>query len=296
MLVAMALMWSPSFLFIKLGLDGFAPVTLAMLRLAIAAVVMYTIMRARGLRLPKSLESWKYIFLMSMFANAIPFVLFPLGEMYADSGAASVMNASTPIFTVVFAHWLIAEEKMRPIKMIGIALGFFGIVLMFLPAIMEVSYDYSTAWGLAAFAGAAMCYGASNIVAKKKLVALEPLSVSTSQFIISSSVLALVAVVFESPFSSPAGAVPVYSLLALAIIGTVLPYLIYYKLIARTSATYVSYVTFVMPPLGLLLGIVILDENPTWHSFAGCLMILLSVLILNNITERSSARKKQILN
>lgn len=292
MLFSMAMMWAPSFLFIKLGLRGFGPVTFGFLRLVIAGGVMYVIMKLRGLSFPRIPGIWKYIAGMAFTSSALPYVLFPLGEMYAESGAAAVMNGTTPIFTAILAHIFIAEERMSPIKLAGIFIGFAGIVLMFLPALLEADYDIKVAWGLAAFALAALCYGVSGVIAKKKLTALTPIVASTGQFVLAAVMLLPAAFLFERPFESPGGLVPVSGLLAIALIGTVAAYIIYYKLIATASATYVSFVTFVMPPFGLILGIIFLDEAPTWHSYFGCVLILTSVLIVNNLKAISRWRSR----
>ena len=283
LLIAVAMMWSPSFLFIKVGLRGFEPVTFGMLRLLLAALVMYAILRIRGKKLPRDGKTIFQIGLMALTANAIPFILFPIGEMYAESGIAAIINSTTPVFTVIFAHIWLHDERLDIVNATGIFFGVFGVGLMFVPT-LEGGWEFNVvALGVLAFLGASACYGISNIIAKRFLLSYDRQMVATTQFIISTAVLVPVAFLFESPFASTPDLASGSSLLALAIIGTVLPYLLYYRFIASAGATYVSFVTFIMPPIGIALGVVFLDEQLTWHAYAGCALILVSVMTVNNI-------------
>ncbi len=281
MLFTLAGMWAPSFLFIKIGLQGFEPITLGFFRLLLSAVLMYGILRWNRLSLPSTWKEWKYIAAMGLTANAIPFVLFPFGEQYAESGAASVINGTTPIFTAIFAHLFIANERMNARRIGGIAVGFAGIVVMFLPSFLKKEFQHDSPWGLAAFGVAALLYGLAGIIAKKKLTVFPPLVVSTGQFVSASAMLLPVSFIVESPLSSRPTFAATASVAFLAVVGTVAAYILYYRFIATANITFVALTTFLMPPLGLILGIIFLKEHPSMFSFLGCALILASVFILN---------------
>lgn len=286
-------MWAPSFLFIKIGLGGFPPLTLAALRLSLAAVLMLGVLRIRGIRLPRAHATWKDFLIMGFFANALPFALFSLGEQYADSGMASIINGTTPIFTALFAHLAIREERLTPVAVTGVLIGFAGVLVIFLPQIDSAFSGSHAVFGLAAFAIASTSYGVSTVFARLRLRGQPPLVTPAGQFITSSMLLLPVALIVEQPFCIQPDAAELASLVILALFGTVIAYLIFYRLIADNPATFVSYVTYILPPGGVVLGMVFLDEQPGWSAAAGCALVLSGVMIVNGLfTRRIPATEK----
>lgn len=282
-LLLLASMWAPSFLFIKIGLGGFPPVTLAATRLTVAAVLMLVVLRVRRVSLPRDGASWFRFAVMGLTANAFPFAMFSIGEMHADSGLAAILNGTTPIFTAVFAHFALKGERLAPRVVSGILLGFAGVLLIFVPRLQATAVGDTAVIGLVMFAAAAASYGVSTVWAKRHLHGYPPFVTPAAQFVTSSAMLLPVAFLFERPLAITPSWEAIGSVLILAVVGTVLAYLVFYRLLVHVTATWISYVTYILPPVGLLLGIVFLGETPGAWAWAGCGTILLGVMVMNGL-------------
>lgn len=281
-LMFLAMLWGPSFLFIKVTVAEIPPLTLVMGRVGIAALLLYLILRLRGHNLPRLGQIWGHFAVMGFFVNALPFVLFSWGEQYIDSALAAILNGTTPLFTIVLAHFFLADDRVTSTKLTGVLLGLAGLVLLIGPSF--VGGLQATTWGLLAVAVAAASYGIGMVYARKNLRNLPPLIGPTAQLIMATLYILPLALVIERPFelSMPPWSV-IGSWLALAVLGTALAFVVYYRLMEQTSATYLSMVTYLVPLFGLTLGVVILDEQLTWNAYVGCGLILLGVMVVNGI-------------
>lgn len=286
LLLALALLWTPSFIFIKIGIEDIPPLTLATLRLGIAAGILYVVLRLRGGSIPRSWEIWRKMLMMGFLAGALPYAMFSLGEQYAPSALAAILNGTTPIFTAIFAHIFIKEERLTRRKLIGVLVAFSGIVMIFVPGLLGVSNLGGSIWGLLAFMIAAVSYGVSLVYGRKNLVGLPPLVGPTMQLLGGGLILLPAALMVEGVLDHVPALPSLGALLFLAIFGTAIAYVLYYKILERTSATFLSLVTYFLPPAGALLGVIFLDEELAWNAVAGCLLVILGVLSINNIVGR----------
>lgn len=290
-LILLAALWSPSFLLIKVAVDdGMPALTLSALRVAIAAAAMLVFLRVRGGGLPRGAAVWRRVAPMGIFATAVPFSLFSWGEQHADSGLAAILNGSTPLFTVVFAFYFLRSERITPGRAAGILVGFGGIVLTFWPRVLA-GLDGGTggrmeAAGLLAFTLAAACYGGTIVYARRALMAMPPLVAPTMQLLIAAGAMLPVAVALERPWHATPGLAAWGAIAALGVFGTAIAYVVFYGLIARTSATFASLVTYFLPPAGIALGAIILDEQIGWHAVVGGALIIVGVLIARTKRER----------
>jgi len=289
-LFLLASLWSPSFLFIKIGLGGFPPLTLAASRVGIAATLLWIFLRLSGRTLPRSPSLWRRFLFMGLFGNAIPFALFCLGETRADSGPAAILNSTTPIFTVLLAHVFISDERLSGARIGGVLIGFAGILVMFFPSLQGGFLRSGTFWGYVAFTGAALCYGITNVYARRYLRDVPARVSATAQLISASILLWPVAVAIERPFAIRPGTGPLLAVLALAVIGTALAMTLFFDLMRKTSATFVSMVTYIIPPAGIALGAVFLHEHVGWNHLAGCYLILVGVMVVNGVLVRTVRR------
>ncbi len=289
-LIFLAALWSPSFLFIKYGLEGFPPVTLAMLRLAVAAAASWGALRLSGHVLPRAASWWRPFLLMGLFGNAIPFALFCAGETQAESGMAAILNSTTPIFTVLLAHMFLHDERLTASRLAGILLGFAGILTLFWPELRGGFLLSGRFWGFGAFAIAALCYGISTVYARQVLRDVPARISSTAQLICAAALLVPVSFVFERPFASAVSVRSVGAVLWLALVGTALAYALYYDLLRRTNATFVSMVTYIIPPGGIALGALFLGEELHWTALGGCALILLGVVVVSGVFRRGWRR------
>jgi drug/metabolite transporter (DMT)-like permease len=285
-LLLLASLWGPSFLFIKIAVEDFPPMTLVAIRLTIAAMVLYTILRLNGKNLPAGWDFWKKFLVMGFFANALPFTLFSFGEQFADSGAASIVNGTTPIFTVLIAHFFVSDERLNLSRLGGVLIGFVGILLIFFSDFQALLRGEGltggmTTIGLLAFILAAACYGVAIIYGRLQLRGLPPLVGPAAQLICSSGMILPMAIIFEKPFQLTPGLPAIGSSLILGFFGTAMAYLVYYKLIDSAGATFISLVTYLLPPIGVVLGVIFLNERPGWYSLVGLTFIILGVMVVN---------------
>ncbi len=294
-LLVLASLWGPSFLFIKIAVKDFPPMTLVAIRLSTAAIVLYSILRVNGKNLPATWDFWKKFLIMGFFANALPFTLFSFGEQFADSGAASILNATTPIFTVIFAHFFVADERFTLSRLGGVLVGFVGILFIFYPAFQSLLRGEGLTGGkdtigLLAFILASSSYGISLVYARLNLRGFPPLVGPTAQLIAAAVLIIPLALLVEKPFHLTPSLPALSSLLALGFFGTAAAYFVYYKLIDSAGATFISLVTYLLPPIGVLLGVIFLAEKPGWYSLVGLTLIILGVMVVNGVAASTWKR------
>jgi drug/metabolite transporter (DMT)-like permease len=219
---------------------------------------------------------------VGLFSNALPFVLFSWGEQYIDSALAAIFNCSTPLFTIILAHFFLADDRINAGKLMGILVGFAGLLLLIGPALL--AGFQATTWGLIAVACAAACYGIAIVYTRRNLRGLKPLVGPTTQLTVATAYLLPLSLLIDQPFRLPMPGWAAWgSLLALAIFGTALAFVVYYRIIENTSATYLSMVTYMVPIFGVALGVIVLGEELSWNVYLGCGLILSGVMIVNGL-------------
>ncbi len=290
LLIALACCWSPSFLFIKIAIEFVPPFTLIFLRVAMAAALLYLVLKFKKINLPTTKNAWKNFTIMGFFSCAFPFALFAVGEQFIDSSLASIINGSTPLFTLIIAHFFIQNDRLSKTKFYGSIIGFFGLFVLVAPTLFQA---HATIPGIIAVTCAAASYGIGIVYTKKNMQNSKPLATATAQLIMSSLFL-LPFSLMENPFAiQQISGAAVFSIISLAILGTVIAFIIYYQLISATSATYVSAVTYIMPIFGMILGATILAEQLTWNSYVGSSLILLGVMTVNGVFGNLDLIKKK---
>lgn len=293
LLLILASLWGPSFLFIKIAVAEVPPITLAALRIGIAAVLLFVFLYARGGRLSKSTTFWRHVTIAGFFAHALPFALINWGETYIASGLASILNGLTPLFTIVIAHFMLDDDKMNFRKVVGTIIGFGGLLLLIAPS-LSMSME-ATVLGILAVSIGAISYGLAMAYSRKFLTKAKPLHAPTAQLLVATVYLIPLSFIVDGGAElnlfvlSPA---VLWSILALATFGTAVAFVIYYKIIEVASASYLSLVTYLMPVYGVLLGIIFLNESLSWHAYAGAGLIIFGVMIANNTIPIEYKRPK----
>jgi drug/metabolite transporter (DMT)-like permease len=283
-LLFLAALWGPSFLFIKVAVADIPPLTLVVGRVGIAGISLYLILRAQGRNLMPWGQVWAHLAVVAVVQNALPFVLFGWGEQYIDSGLAAILNGTTPLFTLMLAHFFTHDDRLTPTKAVGTVIGFGGLLFLIGPSLL--AGVQATVWGLLAVTIASASYGVAIIYSRRHLRGLPPLVGPASQLLLAALFMIPLALLFERPFELPAPSWPALgSLLALSIFGTALAFVVYYYLIERVSATYVSMVTYLVPIFGVILGVLVLNERLGWNAYLGCALILLGVMIVNGVVR-----------
>ena len=289
-LLLLAALWGPSFLFIKVAVGEIPPFTLVTGRVGVAAALLYLFLRLRGRALPRSGRLWGYFAVAGFFSNALPFTLITWGEIHIDSAVAAILNGTTPLFTILLAHLFTSDDRLNGTKVVGVLLGFGGLIVLIAPALVEGFH--ATTWGLIAVAVAAASYGVATVYTRQKLRGLPPLAAPTAQLTMATLFLIPLALLIEQPFSRPLPAwTALGSLLALAVIGTAMAFVLYYRLLEKLTATSISMVTYLVPVIGVFLGVAVLNEQPGWNAYAGCALILVGVMVVNGVFKGVNWRR-----
>ena len=283
-LFVLAALWGPSFLFIKIAVHEIPPLTMVVGRVGIAALILIIILRLQGRRLPKLGPVWIHFAVMGLVQNALPFTLFNWGEQYIDSALAAISNGATPLFTILFAHIFVSDDRITPGKMVGVLVGFGGLIVLIAPSLtggME-----ATSWGLIAVVVASISYGVAMVYSRLNLRGMPPLVAPTAQLTVATLYMIPLSLLIERPYTLPMPSLAAAgSLFVLAAFGTALAFVIYYRLIEQANASFVSMVTYVIPVFGVFLGVVVLNETLTWNAYVGCALILAGVMVVNGVFQ-----------
>lgn len=284
LLLALSVLWGGSYFFAKIALAEIGPFTLAFLRVSIAALALHVVVRAAGLRMPgvrarKDRRLWLAFFGMGLLNNAIPFSLIFWGTAAITSGLAAILNAMTPIFTVLVAHGLTADEKLTPARATGVLAGFAGVVVLIGPDMLAGLG--TNALAQLACVAAALVYAFAGIFGRR-FKALPPLVTACGQVSASSILVLPVAALIERPWQAvPPGAVTWGAIVALALVSTALAYIIFFRILGTAGATNLLLVTFLIPVSAILLGTLILGERIEPRQLAGMAFIGLGLAAID---------------
>lgn len=290
-MIALTCMWSPSFLFIKLALESFGPLTIAAFRVTIAAIVLIAILYFRGGTLPKEPRFWLRAGLMALFASAAPFYLFSFAEQSIDSALAAILNGTSPMFTALFATLFFPSDRLTVQKMVGILLSSTGLAVLFAPNI--AGGLHGSFIGILAATLACICYSISHIYGKKYFGNEKPFVAPTAQIVMSSVYLLPLAFWIEQPLSLTTFSwSSIAGVLGLALFGTVFAFILYYKLLEISGPTAISTVACFFPVGGMLLGFYFLGESFTWLHLLASSMILAGLIAVNEVIQRPALRPR----
>jgi drug/metabolite transporter (DMT)-like permease len=279
-LLLLGLIWGASYLFIKLAVAELAPAQLVAARLLVATVTLLLPLQLRGPGLPRGRTLWRDLFVMGLLSSAVPFTLISWGETNVPSGIAAVLNATTPLFAVVFAHALVPEERLNPRSGLGVLVGFAGTAVLIGPDLASLAA--ASALGELAVVGASACYAAAAVWARLRLRG-EPLALATGQMAAAFLWMVPVVLLFNREPPAAVSAVAVLSTLELGVLGTGVAYVIYFWLIARVGAVQTTLVTYIIPVAGLILGALFLSEPVHWNAIVGLLLIALGIAIVQGV-------------
>lgn len=277
LLVALALLWGGSFLFIKIGVETIPPVTLTALRLFAATIILVGASRLAGESLPAGKAVWWSIALAALFGNALPFTLISWGEEVIDSGLAAILMAGMPLFTLVCAHLVTDDEKMNRRKLIGVVCGLAGLVVLIGPE--KLSQLGNDVVRQLAVAVASLCY-AINALIIRRIKGVPSKALAAGVMIASIPMIVPVALVLEQPWLLQPSGASLSAALVLGIFQTALATLMMFALIQRQGATFFSQINFLVPLFGVVYGIVFLAERPQPTAYMALALILTGIYIV----------------
>jgi drug/metabolite transporter (DMT)-like permease len=291
-LLFLALIWGGAFFFIGVAVRHVPPLTYVWLRVTIGAAGLWAYLIIKGERISLPRQVWGSILLLAILNNALPFTLFGWSQTHIASGLASILNATTPIWGVVVAHFLTHDERMSPRKVAGVLLGFGGVAVMIGPSLLS---NLGTS-GLAELAcvTAALSYALAAVWARRfRRLGISPFSVTTGQLTAGAIIMLPMSMFIDKPWTHafpPMSAVA--AITALALLCTALGYVLYFRLIDRAGATNALLVTLLVPPVAILLGGLFLGESLAPQDFAGLALIALGLAAIDGRVLTLVARRR----
>ncbi|SRR5579883_284787 len=282
LLLALAAVWSTTFLFSKMALAELPPLSVVLGRLGFAALALAVAMRLAGQSVPRQGEVWRAFLGMGAINNAVPFSLLAWGQTHIASGLAAILNATTPLFTIMLAHVATEDEKITAGKLTGILLGLAGVAAMIGPDLIEqVGGDIA---GELACLGAACCYALAGLYGRRfRRLGLSPLVTATGQVTAATLLLLPIVALADRPWSlpDPPGPAVWAALVTAGLLCTALGYVLYFHILARAGATNLMLVTLMMPAGAVLLGALVLGERLAFRQFLGLGLIILGLVAID---------------
>jgi len=286
LLICLSLLWGGSFFFAKIAVGELPPLTIALLRVALAATALHLVRLLLRIPAPRDPGFWRDVLIMGLLNNAIPFSLIFWGQQDIGAGLASILNATTPLFTVLVAHLFTADERAGPAKILGVLAGMAGVAVM-------IGSDVAAGlgghlWAELAILAAALSYGFAGVFGRR-FRDRPPLVVASGQLTGSTCLLLLPVLLFDQPWLlglpslRTAGAI-----IALALLSTALAYVIFFRILRRAGSTNLSLVTLLIPVSALLLGVLFLDELIEPHHLVGMGLIGSGLVVLDGRLWRVS--------
>jgi drug/metabolite transporter (DMT)-like permease len=261
-LLSLSVLWGGSFFFAKVAVGELGPFTVVFARVSLAALALALVVPLRRD------APWPTYFAMGFLNNALPFSLIFWGQTAIGSGLASILNATTPLFTLVVAHYLTSDEKIDRTKVAALLIGLLGVVVLIGPSALVGS---STLWGQAACLAAALSYAFAGIYGRRfRRMGIAPAEAAAGQLTASTVLILPIMLVIDRPWMVPPPSLTVWLALgALALLSTALAYVLYFRILAAAGATVLLLVTFLIPVPAILLGAMVLGEQFEPRHYAG---------------------------
>lgn len=270
--------WGSSFLWIEIALREIGPITLVAFRVLFGLLFGVAVIITQRIPLPRTLKEWMPLSVLGLTNIAIPFFLISWGQKSIDSGVASILDATVPLFTILVAHFMLHDDKMTAPKVLGLLIGFAGVVVLMSK---DIGNSTSSLLGQLAVILACVFYAGSSIFARiftedipATLRGLGPLASASVVMIIS-------AFLFEAPVKIPTLPITWVALLWMGILGSGMAFIMLFYLIHEIGPTRATMVTYLFPLGGVTLGVIFLHEALTWQVVTGAALIILSLVVAN---------------
>lgn len=287
LLALLSVLWGGSFFFNGAALRELTPLTLVFLRVALGAVILLPLLRMQGIGFPKGMTGWKPFVVIGLLNNVIPFSLIVAGQTFIPSGLASILNATTPLFTVIVMA-AAGEEALQVRRVAGVALGIAGVIVL---RGWGVETRTGQELGILLCLGGAFSYGFAALAARRLLRDSPPLGTATFQLMASMVMMAVVAGAIERPWRLPVpGPATWLAVLGLAALSTALAYIVFFQIIRRSGATNVMLVTLLIPVTAILLGWLVLGEPISMREIAGAIVIGSALIVIDGRAVRMLQR------
>lgn len=277
--VLLGLIWGSSFLWIKIGVENITPFVLVTLRISFGLVGLLVVMAVQRQAFPRDRNTlFKYIF-MGVFNLVIPFLLITWGETKIDSSLAAILNGAQPLFVIVIAHFWLHDEKITLPRLGGLIIGFIGVVVL-------VAQDFGPGLhgdvlGQLAVVLAAISYATALTFSRKYLRGTKPVVQSTMILVVGAIIMWTLTPVVSRPLVLPSTPLTWLAVIWLGLLGLCIAYLLFFYLNNAWGPTRASLVTYIFPVVGVFLGIIFLNEQPSWNMVIGSLLVVGGIVVVN---------------
>ncbi|MDB3921195.1 DMT family transporter [Paracoccaceae bacterium] len=292
LLVLLSLLWGGSFLCVGIAVQELPVLTIIALRVSLAALVLWGIALFSGNQLPRGRKTRQAFLALGLLNNVIPFGLIVFGQQTIGAGLAAILNATTPLWTVLIAALFLADERFSKQKLFGVLLGLVGVIVMVGPdSLAGISRNLGAQL---AVLGATLSYAFASVFGRRFAAAkISPLHTALGQVTASSFILVPLALMIDTPwaFALPSQAT-IFAILGLAVLSTAGGYLLFFNILERAGATNVSLVTLLIPPSAIAMGMLFLEETLQGIHFIGLALIILGLLSLQGRLFRLSRPKQ----
>jgi drug/metabolite transporter (DMT)-like permease len=285
LLGVLGLIWGSGFLFAKIVVRDIPPLTMVLIRTAMAATILLVVLRARGIPLPPLTQAgWRPYLVLGLTNVALPFTLNGWGLTRIDSGLAGILTATVPVFTVVIAHLVTDDERATTPMVLGVAVGLTGVIAIVGPNTSVLTSG--SGLGKLAVMTSCVCYGVAAVYARS-LRGTAPLVIAACQLLMAAVVLLPVALIVDRPWSSVTWSRDaVLSMVILTLFGTVAGYLLFFRILAGAGAVSASLVAYLIPVVAVILGTVFLDERLALSQVLGMVLIFASLGVIDGRLAR----------
>jgi drug/metabolite transporter (DMT)-like permease len=286
MLVLLSVLWGGGYVLAGIALKDLPPLSVVCARVAIGALTLLPVLWLYRDPLPRSLQGWAPFFVMGMLNNVIPFSLLILGQSQTSAALTSIVNATTPLFTVLVTA-AFGAERLTAGKIAGVLLGLVGVAIL---RGQDADISSAQTLGIVLCLGAALSFGFSGLWGQRKLQGVPPHISALCQLLCSTMVLALLSAAIEQPWTRESPGIPAWlSLIGLGALSTALAYLVFFRILARSGATNVMLVTLLMPISTVVLGHFVLGEVLDGREVFGALVIASALLVIDGRLPRRVA-------
>ncbi len=281
--------WSSSFMWIKIALSEVGPNILVAYRVLFGLIFCSIVIFSQKIKLPKDLKSWFPLLILGITNLVIPFYLIAWGEKTIDSSVASILDSTVPLFTILIAHFLLSDDKMTLHKIIGLLIGFCGVIILLSE---DIGSSTGSLAGQAAVVVASLFYAGSGVYVRRKTQNIPGILRSGGPLFSASIVMWIITFATESHVTVPSLSITWIALLFLGVIGSGVAFILAFYLIHEIGPTRTSMVTYLFPLGGVIFGVTVLNEQITWQLLAGGILIIVSLIVANMNTRRKAILAK----
>ena len=277
--IALGLVWGSSFLWIKIAVTEIGPLLLVSLRLLFGILALVSVAAFTRPAFPKDRNTWLALTFLGLINNALPYTLISWGEQYIDSSVAAILNSTTPLFTMIVAHLLLSDDRMTRSRISALLIGFAGIVIL-LTRDTGLEFRGSMEGKLAVLV-ASISYAFASVYARRVTKGLTPVVQAAIPLLGANLLIWTITPMAESPLTFPQLPVTWLAIIWLGVVGVALAFFLYFYLLHTVGPTRTVLVTYIFPLVGVILGVIFLQEHLDWQLAVGAILIVGSIVVVN---------------